>query len=252
MVRKLEMLSPLEPADIEALLSLPHRLASIEAGAYLVREGDKADRCIVLLGGFVYRSKMTGSGARQILSVHLRGDLVDLQNALLDQADHNVQALTAAEVAYIPHEAMLKLAETSPAVARALWRDTLVDGSIFREWILNVGQRHARERIAHLLCELALRQEAAGICEGPQNQWPMTQEQIGNATGLTSVHVNRTLQALRRDGAITLTRQSVTITDFARLQAEGDFSRAYLHQAAHPERRSEHEMAWPQYRSSVA
>lgn len=230
MVQKLAKRSQLGSVETEALLGLPYRLAKIDPGAYLVREGDKAENCIVLLSGFAYRSKVTGGGARQILSIHLRGDLVDLQNSILVQADHSVQALTGAEVAYIPHHAILDVATAYPAVAQALWRDTLVDSSVFREWILNVGQRDARQRIAHLLCELALRQEEAGLCEGPNYEWPMTQEQIGDATGLTSVHVNRTVQRMRIDGLISTSKQHVTIMDWPNLQRAGDFSRAYLHQ----------------------
>lgn len=232
MVGKLTMRSQLGSAETEALLGLPYRLAIGDPGSYLVREGDKSDSCVLLLSGFVYRSKIAGSGSRQILSIHLRGDLVDLQNSLLGEADHSVQALTRTEVAYIPQQAILEVADAYPAVARALWRDTLVDGSIFREWILNVGQRDARQRISHLLCEMTLRQEEAGLCEGPSYEWPMTQEQIGDATGLTSVHVNRTLQGMRRDGLIETGSRSVTITDWPALQRAGDFSRAYLHQAA--------------------
>lgn len=228
-VRKLAQRSQLALAEIDALLGLPFRIATFDPGSYLVREGDRTDSCAALLSGFVYRSKISGSGARQILAVHLRGDLVDLQNSLLNEADHSVQALTRVEVAYVSHQAILDVAETFPAVARALWRDTLIDSSIFREWILNIGQRNARQRISHLLCELALRQEKAGLCEGPNYEWPMTQEQIGDATGLTGVHVNRTLQAMRSDGLISRNRQSVTITDWPKLQAAGDFNRAYLH-----------------------
>ncbi|WP_363755480.1 Crp/Fnr family transcriptional regulator [Sphingobium sp. LSP13-1-1.1] len=230
MVHKLASRSPLGPADTAALLALPYRLATRDPGTYLVREGDRADSCIVLLSGFAYRSKMTGDGDRQILSIHLQGDLVDLQNSLLEVADHNVQALTRVELAYISQEAILDVAAAYPAVTQAFWRDTLVDASVFREWILNVGQRDARQRISHLLCELALRQEAAGICEGPRFEWPMTQEQVGDATGLTNVHVNRTLQRLREDGLISLGSKSVTITNWQDLQDAGDFNSAYLHQ----------------------
>lgn len=232
MIRKLSTRSQLGSAETQALLGMPQRLAAADSGSYLVREGDISDDCALLLSGFVYRSKIAGSGARQILSIHVRGDLIDLQNSLLGEADHNVQALTQVQIAYIPQQAILRVAGAYPAVARALWRDTLVDGSIFREWILNVGQRNARQRISHLLCELTLRQEEAGLCEGPRYEWPMTQEQLGDATGLTSVHVNRTLQGLRKDGLIHMRNRSVTIVDWAGLQREGDFSRAYLHQAA--------------------
>lgn len=232
MVQKLRQRSQLNSSETDALLSLPYHLGTVEAGVHLVREGGKVpDHCILLRSGFAYRSKVAGSGARQILSIHLRGDVVDLQNSLLDVADHNVQALTRLEVAYIPAQELLNVAQRHPKIAHALWRDTLVDASVFREWILNIGQRNARQRISHLLCELALRQEAAGLCKGPIYVWPMTQEQIGDATGLTSVHVNRTLQSMRGDGLISTNRKSVTITDWASLQRAGDFSRAYLHQA---------------------
>ena len=229
LIRKLSQRSPLGAPETEALLGLPFRVRMVERGTYLVRDGDKADHCTLLLSGFAYRSKIAGNGARQILSVHLRGDLLDLQNSLLERSDHNVQALTRVDVASIPHRALLDVAGKYQKVALALWRDTLIDASIFREWILNVGQRNARQRIAHLFCELALRQEAAGLCDGPSYMWPMTQEQIGDATGLTSVHVNRTLQGMRRDGLIHTGNQSVVIADWRGLQAAGDFSSRYLH-----------------------
>jgi CRP-like cAMP-binding protein len=138
-----------------------------ERGTYLVREGDKAESCIVLLSGFVYWSKVAGSGARQILSIHMRGDLIDLQNSILGSADHSVQTLTRVEVASIRRTAILELAAAYPGIALALWRDTLIDGSVFREWILNVGHRSAHQRISHLLCEIITRQQAAGLCDGP-------------------------------------------------------------------------------------
>jgi len=231
MLDRLAQRNLLSDSDSDALLSLPHRHARFDAGAYIVRDGDRADSCGVLVGGFVYRHKVTGDGARQILSIHMRGDIVDVQNSLLGYADHSVQALTHAELAVIPQSALLELCAERPAIAQALWRDTLVDASIFREWIVNVGRRDARQRIAHLFCELALRQEAAGLCHGPNYEWPMTQEQVGDATGLTSVHVNRTLQSMRSEGLVTTSKQRVTIADWAGLQTAGDFSRAYLHQS---------------------
>ncbi|RYD21727.1 MAG: Crp/Fnr family transcriptional regulator [Spirochaetia bacterium] len=206
------------------------QIANKERGTYLVREGDEVDACIVLLSGFIYRSKFAASGARQILSIHVRGDLVDLQNSILKIADHNVQTLTRVEVAYISRSAMLEVAVTHPGIALALWRDTLIDGSVFREWILNVGHRSARQRICHLLCEIVVRQEAAGLTKGPEYQWPMTQDEIGDATGLTNVHVNRTIKRLKADGLFTTNMRSVTILDWLQLQDAGDFTSAYLHQ----------------------
>jgi CRP-like cAMP-binding protein len=151
---------------------------------------------------------------------------------MLELADHSVQALTRAEVAFIPRRAIVDLAAQRPSIGLALWKDTLIDASIFREWILNMGQRDARQRVAHLFCELAIRQEASGIKVGPDYEWPMTQEQLGDAMGLTSVHVNRTLQQMRADGLIAIKKSHVTILDWVNLQIAGDFSRAYLHEAA--------------------
>ena len=238
MLERLRLRSRLSTEEAEALLALPYRRSFLDAGTYIAREGDRADRCCVLLAGFAYRHRVVGSGARQILSIHVSGDIVDLQNSLFEWADHNVQTLTRAEVALIPRQAVLDLCAQIPAIGQALWIDTLVDASVFREWIANVGRRGARQRIAHLFCEVALRQEAAGLCDRPHYQWPMTQEQLGDATGLTSVHVNRVLQGLRRDRLISTANRSVTVIDWPRLQEAGDFNRSYLHL---PERRGSNE-----------
>ena len=194
-----------------------------------MREGDLATHSCLLRSGFVYRHKIVRNGARQILSIHMSGDMVDLQNSLLGMADHSVQALTRAEVAFIPREEIKKIAFGRPAVGMAMWHDTLVDGSIFREWIANVGRRDARTRLAHLLCEFAVRLEAAGLADRDKYTLPMTQEQLADCTGLTSVHVNRTLQGLERDSVISRTKRTVTVADWKRLAEVGDFSSAYLH-----------------------
>jgi CRP-like cAMP-binding protein len=213
----------------EALLALPYTLKTIEAHHYIVREGDKPTQSCVMISGLSYRHKVTANGARQILSIHMSGDIVDLQNSLLGIADHNVQILTASQVAFIPREAIVELAFERPAIGKALWYDTLVDGSIFREWIANVGRRDARTRLAHLLCEYALRLEAAGL--GSHREWelPMTQEQLADCTGLTPVHVNRMLKSLANEGLIRRTRRSVTINDWKSLAAAADFDSSYLH-----------------------
>src|SRR5690606_19399720 len=127
-----------------------------------------------------------------ILSIHMRGDLLDLQNSLLGTADHNVQMMTDGTLALIPVQAVVDLAFQMPAVGMAMWYETLVDGSIFREWILNVGRRDAFTAIAHLLCEFAMRAETADIGKSARYELPLTQEQLADAVGLTAVHVNRT------------------------------------------------------------
>ena len=229
LLTKLTRRCPLSPDETDALLALPHRLEKAKAGSYLLRQGDRIDRCGILLSGFACRHKFTGDGARQILGLHLQGDAIDLQNNLLGVIDDNIQALTAVEIASIPIQALAELATQCVNIARAFWIDVLVETSIHREWLVNLGRRDARQRLAHLLCEFALRQEAIGVSAGPDYPLPMTQEQIGDAAGLTPVHVNRTLQRLRTEGLIEFGRQSIRVLDWPRLQVAGDFSSLYLH-----------------------
>jgi CRP-like cAMP-binding protein len=160
----------------------------------------------------------------------MKGDMVDLQNSFLTVADHSVQVLTDSDVAFIPRGEVKKLALERPSVGMAMWFDTLVDASVFREWIANVGRRDARTRLSHLLCEFSLRLKIAGLGEATDYELPMTQEQLADATGLTAVHVNRTIKGLEADGLITRQRsRSVTIGDWRKLAEAGDFDSNYLH-----------------------
>jgi CRP-like cAMP-binding protein len=229
MFRKLQLWMQLDKDDERAVLSLPHQLKKLAPAQYIVRDREKPTHSCLLLSGFAYRHKLTGDGARQIMSIQMKGDVVDLQNSLLRQSDHNVQALTRIEVALIPIEAVQNLAFTRPSVGRAMWYETLVDASIFREWTLNVGRRDATQRTAHLLCEFALRLELAGLGQQCDYQLPMTQEQLADALGLTPVHVNRTLKALEKDGLIERSQRWVKIGNWETLAAVGDFDSTYLH-----------------------
>jgi CRP-like cAMP-binding protein len=228
-LRKLEKRVSLSVEDRAAFLSMPYGIKELNSGSYLVRERDKIQNCCILLSGFAFRSKIVGNGGRQILSIHIPGDIVDIQHALLGIADHNIQMLTTGEIAFVPAAAVKEIAFEHPAIGHALWLETLVDGAIFREWITNVGRRDARTRIAHLLCEFTVRLHAAGLTEGHRYELPMTQEQLGDATGLTAVHVNRTMQSLRSDGLISSDKRSITIEDWKSLTNVGDFDTAYLH-----------------------
>jgi CRP-like cAMP-binding protein len=230
LVSKLAYRVRLDAADRAAILALPFTAKMIERHHYVVREHDVATHSCLMLSGYSIRSKTVSSGNRQIVSVHMKGEMVDLQNSLLKRADHSVQMLASSRVALIPREAVLKLTMERPMVARAMWIDTLVDAAIFREWIANVGRRDARTRIAHLLCEFALRLKLAGIGEETCYELPMTQEQLGDATGLTSVHVNRTIKSLEADGLIERSDpRSIQIGDWRKLADVGDFDSNYLH-----------------------
>jgi CRP-like cAMP-binding protein len=232
MIARLERRSPLGAADREALLGLPYTLRKLPAGSHIIRDGDKAEYCALLLTGFAYRYKITGEGGRQIISIHMASEFVDLQHSFLGVADTSVQTLTEAEVAFIPRGAIEDLALTDPAIGRALWIDTLIDASIFREWVVNVGRRDSRARIAHILCEFSIRLEAAGLARDHRYELPMTQEQLADAVGLTSVHVNRVLRQLGEERLISRDRRHIVIENWARLREAGDFNERYLHHDA--------------------
>jgi CRP-like cAMP-binding protein len=230
LLRKLPYWADFDEADVQALLALPHEIREIQPHHYIVRERDRPTHSCVMLSGFSFRHKLVGTGLRQIVSIHMRGDLVDLQNSLLGIADHSVQTLVRSRVAMIPREAVKELAFDRPQIGFAMWRDTLVDGSIFREWVVNVGRRDARTRLAHLLCEFSLRLKIAGLGEHTDYELPMTQEQLADALGLTSVHVNRTIRTLEQDGLISRsTTRSIQIGDWKKLAEVGDFDSTYLH-----------------------
>src|ERR1700710_2956326 len=217
LVAKLRNLVPLDEDDEQAILALPHTIRRLSLAQYIVREGDVATHSCLVVSGFAMRHKIVGDGGRQIINIHMAGDMVDLQNALLSVADQNVQALTPMTAAFIPRDALVALAFARPTVGRALWLETLVEGSIAREWIANVGRRDARTRVAHLLCEFAMRLEAVGLGAQCNYQLPMTQEQIADTVGLTPVHVNRTLKGLDADGLTVRRKRAVVIQDWKRL-----------------------------------
>jgi CRP-like cAMP-binding protein len=231
LLRKLKRVGLLNADDIAALRALPMRIERVRRFQLLVREGATPDRCCLLVRGYADRYKETPSGKRQIVSFHIAGDLLDIQHLLLAKADHSVEAITPADVAWIPKSDLVRLAQERPAVGQALWRDCLIDASVFREWVLNVGQRDSRSRIAHMLCELAARCEAAGLGDRHVFAFPMTQQQIADATGLTSVHVNRTLKALDAEGALSTGRQ-IRIRNWDHLCSIAAFDPTYLHAAA--------------------
>jgi CRP-like cAMP-binding protein len=229
LLRKLESRALLNDEDRAAVLALPYRRQTVEREAYFVREGERPERSCLLLEGFAFRQKLTSEGTRQIISLHIAGDFVDLQGVMLNLSDHNVQALTRCELAIVARADIRALACDRPTVGQAMWTDTLIDASIFREWVVNVGRRDALTRVAHLLCEVARRMEAAGLADRLRYEMPMTQEQLADATGLTPVHVNRMLRDLDRSGLIVRTNRTIQIRDWERLVEIADFNENYLH-----------------------
>lgn len=229
LVRNLELRSSLSPEDRKAVLELPCTLRTLEPQSYTVREADAPTSCGVLISGFAYRQKLTGDGSRQIVALLIPGDAIDFQSLFLDVADHSVQMLTRGEVAFVSRSDLQDLARSRAGVGHAILVKILVEASIAREWVLNLGRREARVRMAHLLCEVAVRLEAHDLTDEYSYELPMTQEQLADALGLTPVHVNRTLKALDKDGLITRNKRIVGFPDWWRLREAADFNQRYLH-----------------------
>jgi CRP-like cAMP-binding protein len=182
-----------------------------------------------MVEGWAARAEILKDGGRQITAILLPGDFCDLHVTILGEMDHDIVALTDARVAYVPHKAMEELPAMRPELGRALWWATLVDEAVLRSWISNIGRRDAYQRLAHLFCELHARLKLVGLVEGDRFDLPMTQEVLADAQGLTPVHVNRTLQALRGEGLIELSERMLTILDVARLHKAAGFDPSYLH-----------------------
>ena len=229
MARRLEIHAPLMPDDRAALLALPFTTRTVRPSYYLVREGDAPSQCAVLVSGYAFRQKLTATGTRQIVSLHIPGEALDLQHLFLDVADHNVQTLTHADVAIIPRDALRELVSARASIGHAVLVYMLAEASIFREWILNIGRRDARGRIAHLLCEFAIRLDAQGLSGKEGYDLLMTQEQLADAVGLTSVHVNRTLKSLAADGLIVRDQHHLRFPHWQALRDVAGFNERYLH-----------------------
>jgi CRP-like cAMP-binding protein len=229
MVDKLERWFRFDDEDRRAVLELPHSFRTLRAHDFIVRDDEKPEHSCLMLSGFAIRHKIAGNGGRQIFSIHMKGDLVDLHNSLLRRADHNIEALTDARIAMIPVQAIRDVAAARPQVGQAMWYETLVDASIFREWTLSVGRRDARARIAHLLCEFSVRMSLAELGDSSSYELPMTQEELADALGLTNIHINRMLKSLSAEGLIERTKRSVRILDMRQLARIGDFDTRYLH-----------------------
>jgi CRP-like cAMP-binding protein len=211
------------------MLSMPMQIEIIRADQDIVREGDRPTRCCLLLEGYAATYKMTPSGKRQIVAFHIGGDIPDLQSAQLEVLDTSLGTLTRAKVAFIRHEAINDACERHFRLARALWRQTLIDAAIFREWVVNVGRREALNALAHVMCEFVLRMRSMGLADGSDCELPMTQAELGDALGISTVHVNRTLQELRAAGLIRLQGARLTVLDWEGLKAVGEFDPTYLH-----------------------
>ncbi|MBB2962566.1 Crp/Fnr family transcriptional regulator [Methylobacterium sp. R2-1] len=227
-LRKLQGFSRLEEADAAALAMCEAGTRLVPAGTDLIREGDRPEGMLAITEGFACRYKLRENGARQIMAYLIPGDVCDLDISVLNRMDHAIGTLTTCRVARIAPEASRDL-RSRPALARGLHRAAIVDEAILREWIMNLGRRSAVERLAHLFCELLVRMRAVGLTCGNSYDLPITQLDLADTTGMTSVHVNRSLGELRRAGLIERKGKRLTLCDLARLMEMAEFRPNYLH-----------------------
>jgi CRP-like cAMP-binding protein len=195
----------------------------------IIREGDSPLTVKVILEGWAMRYKQLPDGRRQILSLMIPGDICDANAFIHEHMDHSISALTSLRYAEISQADFEDLVQSSPRLLKGFWWSELVMLSIQREWTTNIGQRPAYKRIAHLLCETFSRLEAIGLTRGDSCEFPLTQGDLADATGLTPVHVNRMIQALRHEGLIELRDKRLTLRNPGKLRQVAGFNAAYLH-----------------------
>ena len=226
---KLDAFAKLSTDDRAALAKISQNVRFIDPRRDLISEGDKPRYVHLVLDGWGARYKSLPDGKRQIVSIFVPGDFCDVNVYILRQVDHSIGAITRLKVALITPEEMNALTEGRPRITQALWWHELVSTAIQREWTLNLGQRTAYERLGHLLVELYVRLRTVGRARDGRCDFPLTQNDLADATGLTAVHVNRTLQELRRDSLIELERKQLHILQLERLMDVSMFNPNYLH-----------------------
>lgn len=218
-------LSPEEVGIVEQLSTRRRRFA---AKSDIVCEGDKPQDSCLLLSGFAARYNVLENGRRQITAVHIAGEFVDLHSLLLAEMDHSVLALNDCEIALVSHEILRDLTHTHPHLTRMFWTMTIIDAAVYRQWLVAAGRLSAVAQIGHFLCELYVRLNVVELAGDHTFRLPMSQSDLGDAMGLSLVHVNRTLQELRRDGYIEWQGDQVKILDWAGLKKVSEFDPVYL------------------------
>lgn len=230
LILKLKKNNRLDHDDVLAIQQLPIHSKRVAAHHRFVRDGDRPSESCLIMEGFAFRSKLTPDGNRQILSIDVPGDIPDLQSLHLHVMDHDLTTLSDCTLGFIPHNALRELVRRRPNVSAALWRETLIDSAIFREWIVNVGCKPALPRMAHLLAEIHARLDMIGRAANGSFELPITQIELADCLGLSVVHLNRTLQQLRHEGLVATERKSFCLLQKERLEELGQFDPTYLHQ----------------------
>jgi len=228
-LKKLRARDDISAEEERAIRELVTQVIEIPEDRTFVRHGEELHQSTLLLEGWLARAKDLPSGQRQIAELHVAGDFADLHGFTLKHLDHDVVSITRCRLAIVPHDRLVTLTERFPHLTRVYWFSTNVDAAIHREWTLSLGRRSALSRMAHLFCELNVRLGIVGYSANDSYDFPLTQIELGECLGLTAVHVNRTLQELRRMGLVELQNRRVTILDRSGLMGVAEFDPAYLY-----------------------
>ena len=229
LIARLRAIAALNDADADLIASLPITLRNVEDGYDIAKDGEIIDQCCLLVDGYLFRHKFAPLGKRQIVSWHVPGDVPDLYSLHLLPLDHNITALGQAVVGFIPHQILREVLSRSPSLTAILWRETLVDASIFRELVVNLGKREAMARIAHMLCELLIRLRVVGLAKNDAFTFSASQIHVADAVGITPVHANRMIQQLRNRGLVQWDGSEIAILNLDELTRIAKFDDRYLH-----------------------
>ncbi|HEV2596227.1 MAG TPA: Crp/Fnr family transcriptional regulator [Sphingomicrobium sp.] len=235
-LKRLRRRSALTVEEQAAIHKLNGRKHSYAAHTDIVAPGETVESACLVANGFVGRYDQRLDGQRQVTALYVPGDMCDLHSVVAPKASWSITAVTPATVVRVPHRQLRDLCVKYPSIALAFWRDGTADASIFAKWVGNLGRKSAKERITHLFCEMGLRLEAAGLGSRTSFELPITQSQLGDATGLTGVHVNRTLQDIRTKGLMSFSQGRTDIPNWDALAATAEFDPAYLMLEGPPQR----------------
>ena len=228
LVKRLEAYVDLTSEEKAVLNAASSRTQAVDARQDIIREGDAPRDVHLVTSGLACRYKLLESGRRQIVAFLVPGDFCDMNVFILKQMDHTIATLSPVRVACLSPEQTNDLMRY-PGISRAMWMATLVDESVLREWVTNIGQRSATSRLAHLFCEMLLRLTNVGATNALEYQLPITQTELAEALGISTVHVNRSLHVLRTSGLVDFKSKKVVIHDLAGLKKEAGFRDNYLH-----------------------
>jgi CRP-like cAMP-binding protein len=222
-LKKLRLRSEISAEDEQVIRSLVSEIQRVPPDRFVVRAGEELKHSLLLMDGWLVRSKDLPSGERQVMEIHVAGDFADLHGFTLKTLDHDVVSISECTIGVVPHERLNELTEKHPHLTRVYWLSTNVDAAITREMALSLGQRSAISRMAHLFCELHLRLAAVEKASDVSFEFPLTQRELSECLGLTVVHVNRTLQELRRLGVVEAENRRIRFLDRPKLESLAEF-----------------------------